>query len=138
MNATYQSLGRGQYSYTTASANQVAVKSKVPIEVVEARNSVQIAKAAGADHFATNAFNKAQASLTQAETILAHKGDRKLIVQASRDAVQNASECTANRDQGAAGCGDAGSGAGGIHRGGRAPAAGGGRSATSGGRSPTG
>ena len=92
MNANYQLLGRGQYSYNVAAANQSYPKSKVPLEIEEARNAVEIARTAGAEQYASDAFSKAKLSLVDAEAILRRKGDKKLVVQSARDAVQNAAD----------------------------------------------
>ena len=92
MNANYQLQGRGQYSYDVAAANQSYPRSKVPLELEEARNAVQIAKTAGAQQYASDAFSKAQLSLADAEAILKRKGDKKQVVQSARDAVQNAAD----------------------------------------------
>src|ERR1700730_819869 len=91
MNASYQSLRRGQYSYVVRT-NESFVKSKVPIEVEEARNAVQIARYVGAEQYASEAFNKAQQSLDQAEALLKSKRDKRQVVQSARDAVQNAAD----------------------------------------------
>jgi len=53
---------------------------------------VQIAINAGAQKYAADALNKAQNSLSQAQNLMAKNGNNKLIVQASRDAVQNAAD----------------------------------------------
>jgi outer membrane protein OmpA-like peptidoglycan-associated protein len=66
--------------------------SKVPLELFEAQNAVQIAINAGAQKYAPDALNKAQASLSNAQNMMAKNGNNKLIVQASRDAVQNAAD----------------------------------------------
>jgi outer membrane protein OmpA-like peptidoglycan-associated protein len=92
MNANYQLQGRGQYSYDVAAANQFYPRSKVPLELEEARNAVQIARTAGAQQYASDAFSKAQLSLADAEVILKRKGDKKQVVQSARDAVQNAAD----------------------------------------------
>jgi outer membrane protein OmpA-like peptidoglycan-associated protein len=92
MNANYQLLGRGQYSYNVTAANQSYPKSKVPLEIEEARNAVQIARTAGAEQYASDAFSKAQLSLVDAEAILRRKGDKKQVIQSARDAVQNAAD----------------------------------------------
>jgi outer membrane protein OmpA-like peptidoglycan-associated protein len=66
-------------------------ESKVPIELEEARNAVEIARADGAGQYANDTLAKAQQSLQNAEAEL-KKGDRKIIVQNSRDAIQNAAD----------------------------------------------
>jgi outer membrane protein OmpA-like peptidoglycan-associated protein len=92
--ANYQLLDRGAYSYKASGSNGTLSKSdsKVPLELFEAQNAVQIAINSGAQKYAPDALNKAQNSLSQAQNLLAKKGDNKLIVQATRDAVQNAAD----------------------------------------------
>jgi outer membrane protein OmpA-like peptidoglycan-associated protein len=92
--ASYQLLDRGAYSYEVSktSGNLSRSDNKVPLELFEAQNAVQIAINAGAQKYAADALNKAQISLTQAQDLLARNGNNKLIVQASRDAVQNAAD----------------------------------------------
>ena len=55
MDAKYELLERGQYEPL---ANPLALKSdpKVPLELYEARNAVQIARATGADRYASDTF----------------------------------------------------------------------------------
>jgi len=64
----------------------------VPLEFFEAENAVEIAITAGAKTYAPDALSKAQSSLTEAQGLVAKNGNNKLIVQASRDAVQNAAD----------------------------------------------
>jgi len=91
VNVNYRLFKRGLYSYNVDAATQSYPKSKVPLEVEEARNAVAIAKNSGAQQYASNTLAKAEQSLKTAEDML-KKGDRKVIVQNSRDAVQNAAE----------------------------------------------
>jgi outer membrane protein OmpA-like peptidoglycan-associated protein len=92
--ANYQLLDRGAYSYTVSptSPNLSRSDNKVPLEFFEAENAVEIAITAGAKTYAPDALNKAQSSLTEAQGLVAKNGNNKLIVQASRDAVQNAAD----------------------------------------------
>jgi outer membrane protein OmpA-like peptidoglycan-associated protein len=92
MNASYQLLGRGQYSYDVAAANQPYPRAKVPLELEEARNAVQIARTSGAQQYASDTFSKAQSSQADAEVIFRRKGDKKQVIQSARDAVQNAAD----------------------------------------------
>lgn len=91
VNVNYRLFKRGLYSYNVAATSQSYPKSKVPLEVEEARNAVQIAKNSGAQQYAPDTLSKAEQSLSSAEAML-KKGDKKVIVQNSRDAVQNAAE----------------------------------------------
>ncbi len=90
--AKYELLDRGEYSYNVTQENQNVAKTFVPLEVLEARNALAIAKNAGAAQYAADALSRAQMSLANAETILAHRGDRKQEVQSARDAVENAAD----------------------------------------------
>jgi outer membrane protein OmpA-like peptidoglycan-associated protein len=89
----YELLGGGAYSYdTSTAAPSVNMNPKTPLEFYEAENAVQIAVNAGAQKYAPDALEKAQTSLTNAQMLESHHGDKKVIVQDSRDAVQNAAD----------------------------------------------
>jgi outer membrane protein OmpA-like peptidoglycan-associated protein len=88
-NVSYSLFKRGMYSYDVAAATQRYPKSKVPLELDEARNAVAIAANAGAQQYAPDVLAKAQLSLSNAE---ATRNDKRVVVQDSRDAVQNAAE----------------------------------------------
>jgi outer membrane protein OmpA-like peptidoglycan-associated protein len=96
----YELLGRGAYSYeassesgaTTSAPNGSRHDANAPLEYFEAQNAVQIAINAGAQQYAPDALAKAETSLTNAEDFESRHQDSKLIVQASRDAVQNAAD----------------------------------------------
>jgi len=94
MDAKYELLEIGQYARL---ANPLALKSdpKVPLELYEARNAVQIARAIGADRFASDTFSKAENSLKQAEAYHARKAGRKSVMMTSRVAVQTAEDSRA-------------------------------------------
>ena len=94
MDAKYELLETGQYARL---ANPLALKSdpKVPLELYEARNAVQIARAIGADRFATDTFSKAENSLKQAEAYQTRKAGRKPVTMTSRVAVQTAEDSRA-------------------------------------------
>lgn len=92
--AKYELLQRGQYQRL---ANPLALKidQKLPLELYEARNSVQIARAVGAERFATETFQKAEKSLSQAEAYQERKAGRKPVTMAAREAVQMAEDSRA-------------------------------------------
>ena len=94
MDAKYELLERGQYERMV---NPLALKmdSKMPLELYEARNAVQIARATGADRFASDTFSKAENSLKQAEAYQARKAGRKPVTMAAREAVQTAEDSRA-------------------------------------------
>jgi outer membrane protein OmpA-like peptidoglycan-associated protein len=94
IDAKYELLQRGQYQRL---ANPLALKldSKQPLELYEARNAVQIARAVGAERFAAETFQKAEKSLSQAETYQERKAGRKPVAMAAREAVQMAEDSRA-------------------------------------------
>lgn len=94
IDAKYELLQRGQYQRL---ANPLALKidQKLPLELYEARNAVQIAKAVGADRFAAETFQKAEMSLAQAEAYQARKAGRKPVTMTARQAVQTAEDSRA-------------------------------------------
>ena len=94
IDAKYELLQRGQYQRL---ANPLALKldRKLPLELYEARNAVQIARASGADRFAAETFQKAEKSLAQAEAYQARKAGRKPVTMTAREAVQTAEDSRA-------------------------------------------
>jgi len=94
INAKYELLQRGQYERL---ANPLALKidQKIPLEIYEARNAVQIARAVGADRFAAETFQKAEKSLAQAEAYQARKAGKKPVTMTAREAVQMAEDSRA-------------------------------------------
>jgi len=90
--ARYHLLGRDAYSYNASQTGQgmAGVNPDAPLELLEARNALAIARHAGAEKYAADAFTRAQNSLTNAEMAFAHKGNRKLEMQSARDAIENA------------------------------------------------
>lgn len=92
MHANYQRMGQQEYVYDFAHASASYSKNPAPVELEEARNAVEIARAAGAAQYASSAFNKAQTSLTEADELMAHNRNRNELIQNARDAVQNAAD----------------------------------------------
>jgi outer membrane protein OmpA-like peptidoglycan-associated protein len=94
IDAKYELLQRGQYERL---ANPLALKldRKVPLELYEARNAIQIARAVGADRFATETFQKAEKSLAQAEAYQARDAGKKNVTMTAREAVQTAEDSRA-------------------------------------------
>jgi outer membrane protein OmpA-like peptidoglycan-associated protein len=84
----YKLMKRAQYQ---KKANPLALTldlKKVPLEMYEARNAMEIAKTNGAEKYAPEIFSKATASLQMAENALSRKADQKQVVSAARQAVQ--------------------------------------------------
>jgi len=94
VDAKYELLQRGQYQRLS---NPLALKldRKVPLEVYEARNAVQIARAVGADRFATETFQKAEKSLSETEAYQARNAGSKPVTMSAREAVQTAEDARA-------------------------------------------
>ena len=94
IDAKYELLQRGQYQRL---ANPLALKfdRKQPLELYEARNAVQIARAMGADRFAAETFQKAEASLSQAEAYQDRHAGNKAVIMTAREAVQTAEDSRA-------------------------------------------
>jgi len=95
MDAKFDLLQRSQYTYVQGNSQPRAADPNTPYGLLEARNAVQIAKAAGAGQYAADSFQKASQLLQQAETSLTHKGDKKQIEMSAREAVQTAEDARA-------------------------------------------
>ena len=94
IDAKYELLQRGQYERL---ANPLALKldKKLPLEIYEARNAVQIARSIGADRYASETFQKAEKSLAEAEAYEARKAGKKPVAMTARAAVQTAEDARA-------------------------------------------
>ncbi|HEX5000119.1 MAG TPA: OmpA family protein [Terriglobia bacterium] len=91
----YQLMKRGQYEKL---GNPLALSpdlKKVPLEMYQARNAVEIARSRSADKYAADIFVKAQSSLMAAENALAKKADKKMIISTARQVVQFAEDARA-------------------------------------------
>lgn len=104
--AKYELLPRGQYTLNIKpqelpSANMKTQQGvsmteyEAVLELYQARNAVQIAKADGAADAAADTFNKAQNYLSQAESLYAAKKDLNGVINTARQAVQAASDARA-------------------------------------------
>ena len=104
INAKYELLPRGQYTYTVP-ADMVAAEGNGPkvsmdryeslLQVYQAQNAVQIAKAMGADQYAPDTFHKAEVELANAQNLNASKADRAQVVMAAREAAETAEDARA-------------------------------------------
>ncbi len=95
MDAKFDLLQRGQYSYVEASAQPPVLDPGTPLGLFEARNAVQIARAAGGEHYAEDSFRKAAQLLHQAEDMHKGKADKKQVEMTAREAVQTAEDARA-------------------------------------------
>lgn len=94
IDAKFELLKRGEYQRLS---NPLGLKidSRQPLELYEARNAVQIARAVGADRFATETFQKAEKSLAQAEAYQARNAGTKPVTMTARETVQTAEDARA-------------------------------------------
>jgi outer membrane protein OmpA-like peptidoglycan-associated protein len=94
VDAKYELLTRGQYTLTVnpADIRPVRLDRKVPLELYEARNAVQIARWTGAPQYAADTFQKAVQGLENAEGYLQGKSGKKPIGTVAREAVQMAED----------------------------------------------
>ena len=91
MSVKYDLLKRGTYVMATAPGkfHPVHVDKRVPLQLFEAQNALEIARAANADNYARDTFDNAADLLRQAEAYQARKevGSRPVIMT-SRESVQ--------------------------------------------------
>ena len=95
VNAHAQLLPRGTYDTTGGSdsvANPITRNDQSPLELYEAINAVQIARAAGADKLAADVYGRAMESLQNAQAMDSHKSERKQEITYARAAVQAAED----------------------------------------------
>jgi outer membrane protein OmpA-like peptidoglycan-associated protein len=94
LDAKFELLQRGQYTLNVnpSEIKPVRLDRKIPLELYEARNAVQIARWAGADRYAAETFQKAVVGLQNAEGYLLGKGGSKPIGTVAREAVQMAED----------------------------------------------
>src|SRR5205807_2668144 len=96
IDAKYELLPRGQYTMNVAAGDmrkRAIADPRRPLEVLEARNAVQIAQWAGADRYANDTYQKALALLDDAENYQARKHpEKKPAAMIAREAVQTAED----------------------------------------------
>ncbi len=94
IDAKYELLQRGQYVFNVDKSQIKPYNlsdTKVPIELYEARNAVQIARWTGADKYAGESYQKAAKLLAQAEDYHIRK-QKKPTSMIAREAVQTAED----------------------------------------------
>jgi outer membrane protein OmpA-like peptidoglycan-associated protein len=94
VDAKYELLSRGQYvlNVKPGDIHPRELNSKIPLELYEARNAVQIARWTGAEQYAGDTFQKAVVGLENAEGYLIGKAGKKPIGTVAREAVQMAED----------------------------------------------
>ncbi|HTM50492.1 MAG TPA: OmpA family protein [Bryobacteraceae bacterium] len=96
IDAKYELLPRGQYTLNVSPdilRKKAVADPKRPLEVLEARNAVQIAQWAGADKYAADTYQRAVQLLDDAENYQARKHpEKKPAAMIAREAVQTAED----------------------------------------------
>src|SRR6266849_10149373 len=94
LDAKYELLQRGQYTLNVnpSELKPLRLDRKVPLELYEARNAVQIARWTGAEQYAAETFHKAVQGLENAEGYLQGKAGKKPIGTVARESVQMAED----------------------------------------------
>jgi len=96
VNANYYLLPRGTYAETAGAhtvRNPITRDEHTPLELYEAENAVRIARAAGADKYASDIFAKAELGLRNAtDTDRSKHRDVKMEITNPREAVQRAED----------------------------------------------
>ena len=94
LDAKFELLQRGQYilNVNPSDIRPFKLDRKVPLELYEARNAVQIARWTGASRYAADSFQKAVIGLQNAEGYLIGKAGSKPIGTVAREAVQMAED----------------------------------------------
>jgi outer membrane protein OmpA-like peptidoglycan-associated protein len=104
VDVTFQLISHDTYSSQVQPINSdvYEVSNKTPLDLLEARNAVRIAKDAGAQQYAAAELQKAQDSLNQAEDYYRRKQGSGPIGTVAREATQTAEEArvmTIKREQ---------------------------------------
>jgi outer membrane protein OmpA-like peptidoglycan-associated protein len=91
----FRLMKRGQYEKLGNPLAMTPDVERVPLQVYEARNALEIAKSRGAEKDAPEIFTKAAASLQMTENALTGKADKKEIMSKARQAIQFAEDARA-------------------------------------------
>jgi outer membrane protein OmpA-like peptidoglycan-associated protein len=94
IDAKFELLGRGEYVKMAGPQNYPAIEidPKGVLQVYEALNAIQIAKAAGAEKYAADTLAKAEVELKNAQGFLAGGRDKKRAESTARSVVQTAED----------------------------------------------
>jgi outer membrane protein OmpA-like peptidoglycan-associated protein len=91
--ARYELIERGGYIPTGYKFDPVVLNAKLPLEFLEARNAVRIAKSEGAEQYAAGSFRHAMELMNTADTeATTHHSSKKDLIATSRDVVQAAED----------------------------------------------
>ncbi len=92
MSVKYDLLKRGSYTMHAQPGryHQVKTDKRIPLQLLEAENAVQIAQLVSADQYAKDTYDNAQNLVRQAEGYQARHAGSKPVIMTSREAVQAA------------------------------------------------
>ena len=96
---SYKLMKRSQYAKLGNPLALTPDLKKVPLDMYEARNAVDIAKARGAEQYAPDIYSKAIGSLQMAENTLTSGSDRSQVITAARQTIQFAEDARALASQ---------------------------------------
>jgi len=91
----YKLMKRSQYAKLGNPLALTPDLKKVPLDIYEARNAVDIAKSQKAEQYAPEVFSKAASSLQMAENSLASQADKTQIITNARQTIQFAEDARA-------------------------------------------
>jgi outer membrane protein OmpA-like peptidoglycan-associated protein len=92
---SYKLMKRSEYAKQGNPLALMPDLKKVPLDMYEARNAVEIAKLRGAEQYAPQIFTKAQSSLQAAENALSQDADKNQVISAARQTIQFAEDARA-------------------------------------------
>lgn len=92
---SYKLMTLRQYQKQSNPLGMTLDLKNVPLDVYQARNAVEIAKARGAQEYAPDIYHKAEGSLQMMEQQIASHADKKQIVSTARQTVQFAEDSRA-------------------------------------------
>ncbi len=96
VNAKYELMERGGYIPTGYKFDPVVFDARVPLEFLEARNALRIAKSEGAEEYAGTSYQHAVLLMSTADEYATEKhSPKKQLIAASREAVQTAEDARA-------------------------------------------
>lgn len=93
VNAKYELMERGGYIPTGYKFDPVVLDADLPLEFLEARNALRIAKSEGAETYASESYQHAAQLMARADAYATEKhSSRKELIATSRDVVQTAED----------------------------------------------
>jgi outer membrane protein OmpA-like peptidoglycan-associated protein len=93
VDAKYELMERGGYIPTGYKFDPVVLDAKLPLEFLEARNALRIAKSEGAEQFAGDSYQHASQLMSTADAYATDgHSDKKQLIATSRETVQTAED----------------------------------------------